>query len=84
MNPDLPGEAPDVVEMLRNWDFNIGIYKAAVRWQDANPDADTKATALWWLSTNQDIWSEWVTDDAEEAITAALAAGEEAEGWPDE
>ena len=84
VNPDLPGEAPDVVNMLRNWDFNIGIYKAVVQWQDQNPDADTKDTALWWLTTNQGIWSGWVTDDAEAAITAALAAGEEAEGWPDE
>ena len=28
-----PGEAPDVVEMLRKWDFNIDIYKAVARWQ---------------------------------------------------
>ena len=84
VNPDLPGEAPDVVEMLRNWDFNIGIYKAVVQWQDANPDVDTKTTTLWWLNENQDIWSQWVTDQAEANIVAALAAGEEAEGWPDE
>ena len=84
VNPDLPGEAPDVVEMLRNWDFNIEIYKAVVQWQDANPDVDTKTTTLWWLNENQDIWSQWVTDQAEANIVAALAAGEEAEGWPDE
>ena len=84
VNPDLPGEAPDVVEMLRNWDFNIDIYKAVVQWQDANPDVDTKTTTLWWLNENQDIWSQWVTDQAEANIVAALAAGEEAEGWPDE
>ena len=84
VNPDLPGEAPDVVEMLRNWDFNIDIYKAVVQWQDANPDVDTKTTTLWWLNENQDIWSQWVTDQAEVNIVAALAAGEEAEGWPDE
>ena len=84
VNPDLPGEAPDVIGMLRKWDFNISIYKAVVQWQDQNPDADTKDTALWWLTTNQDIWSGWVTDEAEAAITAALDAGEEAEGWPDE
>ena len=84
VNPDLPGEAPDVVEMLRNWDFNINIYKSVVQWQDANPDVDNKTTALWWLSENRDIWSEWVTDEAEGGITAALDNGLEAEGWPDE
>ena len=84
VNPDLPGEAPDVVQMLRNWDFNIEIYKGVARWQAANPDADLKATAMWWLNTNDDIWGDWVTNDAEASIKAALAAGEEAEGWPDE
>ena len=84
VNPDLPGEAPAVVQMLRNWDFNIEIYKGVARWQAENEDADVKATALWWLNNNDDIWSEWVTTDAEASIKAALAAGEEAEGWPTE
>ena len=82
--PDLPARAPDVLEVLRQWDFNIDIYKSVVQWQDANPDADVKATALWWLNNNADIWGGWVTDDAAGAIQAALAAGEEAEGWPSE
>ena len=84
VNPDLPGQAPDVVEMLRKWDFNIEIYKAVARWQRDNPDADVKATALWWLKNNADIWSDWVTDGAAEGIQAALSAGEEADGWPTE
>ncbi|MYC30870.1 MAG: ABC transporter substrate-binding protein [Chloroflexi bacterium] len=84
VNPDLPGNAPDVVEMLRNWDFNIDIYKAAVRWQDQNPEADVKATALWWLNSFPNIWGEWVTDDAKASVQAALSAGETADGWPEE
>ena len=84
VNPDLPGNAPDVVEMLRNWDFNIGIYKEVVRWQGDNPDADAQTTALWWLNSNQDIWGGWVTADAKAGVQAALDAGEVAEGWPEE
>ncbi|MCY4559274.1 MAG: ABC transporter substrate-binding protein [Chloroflexi bacterium] len=84
VNPDLPGRAGDVVEMLRKWDFNIEIYKSVARWQGENPDADVKATALWWLNNNADIWGGWVTDEAAEGIQAALSAGEEAEGWPTE
>ena len=84
VNPDLPGEAPDVVQMLRNWDFNIEIYKSVARWQAENPDADVKQTALWWLKGNADVWGEWVTDEAQTAIQAALDADEEAEGWPSE
>ena len=82
--PDLPARAPDVIEMLQAWDFNIDIYKAAVQWQDANPDADTNATALWWLSSNEDIWSEWVTSEAAESVSIALAGGEIPDGWPTE
>ncbi len=84
VSPYLPALAPDVVEMLRKWDFNIGVYKAAVRWQAQNPDADTATTALWWLTENRAIWSQWVTDKAEAGILAALDAGEEAGGWPEE
>ena len=84
VNPDLPAAAPDVIEMLRNWDFNISVYKAVVQWQDQNPDADNASTALWWLSENEDLWGSWVTAEAAEGIKAALSAGEEAAGWPDE
>ena len=84
VNPDLPGEAPDVVQMLRNWDFNIEIYKGVASWQGDNPDADLKQTALWWLNNNPDIWGDWVTDEAAEGIQHALSHGDEAEGWPDE
>ena len=82
--PDLPARAPDVIKMLQAWDFNIDIYKGAVQWQDANPDADTNATALWWLSSNEDIWGAWVTPEAAESISIALAGGEVPDGWPSE
>ena len=83
-NPDLPAIAPDVVAMLRKWDFNIEVYKEMARWQKANPDADIAATAIWWLNTRHDIWGQWVTGDARVSIIAALASGEEAHGWPDD
>ena len=84
VNPDLPGAAPDFIEMLRNWDFNIVIYKSVVRWRGANPDADVNDTALWWLNSNADIWGGWVTPDAAASIQAALSAGETPDGWPEE
>ena len=84
INPDLAGRAPDVVEMLRKWDYNIEVYKAAARWQTQNPDADVKSTALWWLNSFPNIWGEWVTEEAKANIQAALAAGEAADGWPEE
>lgn len=84
VNPDLPSKAPDVIDMLRKWDFNIDIYKAVVRWQDQNKTAKTNTTAIWWLNGNEDIWGKWVTADAAKAINAALAAKETPKGWPTE
>ena len=84
VNPDLPAAAPDIIEMLRKWDFNINIYKAVVRWRDGNPDATDSDTALWWLNSNTDVWSGWVTPEAAAAVNAALGSNETPDGWPEE
>ena len=70
--------------MLRAWDFNIDIFKEVASWQSDNPDADTNDAALWWLKGNADLWKGWVTAEAAEAITTALAANEIPDGWPTE
>ncbi len=84
VHKDLPAAAPDVVEMLRKWDFNIAIYKEVAAWQLDNPEATTADTALWWLNNNAGAWTGWVTAEAGEAILAALENDETADGWPEE
>ena len=84
VNPDLPAAAPDIIEVLRKWDFNIEIYKAVVRWRADNPDATDNDTALWWLNSNTDVWGGWVTPEAAAAINAALGNSEIPDGWPEE
>ena len=32
VHPDMVDGAPDVVEMLKAWDFNIEVYKEVARW----------------------------------------------------
>ena len=81
---DLLSRAPDVVDMLRNWGFNIDRYKAVAAWADENPDATVNDAALWWLNGNADVWGEWVTPEAAAAIDTALMAGEIPDGWPTE
>ena len=76
--------APEVVEMLRKWDFPVDpVYKQIVRWQAANPNADFNATAVWWLNNHADTWEQWVTGEAATSIRAALATDEIPDGWPD-
>ncbi len=84
VHPDLPSAAPDVIDMLRSWDFNIALYKQVAAWQRENPDVDNNTTALWWLNSFPNIWGDWVTADAKAAIQAALNAGETPDGWPQE
>ena len=70
--------------MLRNWDFNIDIYKEVARLAGREPRRRRQGHALWWLNNNADVWGGWVTNEAAEGIQAALSAGEEADGWPTE
>ncbi len=73
--------APEVIAFLQNWEFTIDIYKGIFQWQDANEGSNEEA-AVFWLKENEDIWGGWVTEEAAQAIKAALAAGEIPEGWP--
>ena len=82
VTPDLLARAPDVIEVLRAWDFNIDLFKEVVAWQDANDNTKIEDAALWWLNSKDDVWSEWVTSEAAESISVALAGGEIPDGWP--
>lgn len=84
VNPNLPARAPEIINMLRAWDFNIGIYKGVAAWMSDNEGATSHDAALWWLNSNPDVWGNWVTRSAAEAINAALAAGKIPDGWPEE
>ncbi len=83
VHPGLPPRAPEIVEFLHNWDYDIPTYTNTLEWIVENEATHAEA-AIWWLEGNQDVWSQWVTDDAVAAVQAALSAGLEAEGWPDE
>lgn len=79
---DPPARAPDVIDMLRHWDFTIDTYKSVARCQRKNPDADTQDAAIWCPSANADVWTQWVTEEAAAGIQEALTAGELPAGWP--
>ena len=83
VHPTLPIRAPEVIDFLREWDFNISVYKGVAQWSDEN-DATVEEAALNWLMEEGDTWSAWVSGEAAAGVQAALDAGEEAEGWPEE
>ena len=84
VHPDLISNAPDIITMLRSWDFNIDVYKEVASWQSENEGASANDAALWWLKGNTAVWSGWVSDDAATAIEAALEDNETPDGWPSE
>jgi glycine betaine/proline transport system substrate-binding protein len=81
---ELIESAPELIAMFQNWSFDIPEYGTVVAWRGDNPNADDGDSALWWLLTNEEEWSTWVTDEAAEGIRAALAANETPDGWPTE
>ena len=81
-NANLPTRAPDVAEMLRRWNFDTDtVYRPIYQWWNANPGAGVEATALWWLKNNRGLWSQWVTDNAEQRIRRALTCNTMPTGW---
>ena len=70
VHPSLIARAPDVVEMLRLWDFKADSQVAAEGWMAEN-EASLDDAAIWFLE-NDDIWTQWVTDAAASEVKASL------------
>ena len=71
VHPSLIQRAPDVVEMLRKWDYTAAAQVAAEGWMAEN-EATSEEAAINFLKT-QNVWQGWVTGDAAAKVTAALA-----------
>lgn len=72
VNTELKETAPDVVDLLGKWDWSFGNQREAETYF-AETGAEYADVAIWWLQ-NSDAWREWVTTDAAEKVSAALAA----------
>jgi len=70
VHPTLISRAPEVVEMLRLWDFTTASQVAAEGWMAEN-EASFDEAAIWFLE-NDDVWTQWVTDVAASEVKASL------------
>ena len=70
MRKEMVEMAPDVAEMLRNWDFNAANSIAADTYV-ADSGADFPEVAEWWLQ-NTEEWKEWVAPGVADRVLAAL------------
>lgn len=81
--PELLMRAPEVAAMLRKWGLSSDDYRSLVVWR-LDQEETHAAAALWWLKENHAVWSQWVSEEAAEAIREALDGGELPAGWPTE
>ena len=58
--------------MLRKWNYTAAAQVAAEGWMSDN-EATSEEAAINFLKT-QDVWQEWVSDDAAALLATALAA----------
>ena len=72
VHPGLVERAPDVIEMLRKWDFAAATELAARRYM-ADTEATFEETAIWYLKNEEDVWTQWVPADVAQAIRDALS-----------
>ena len=67
---ELLEEASDIVDLLRNWDFNGDLFVAAANyWSET--DATFEEVAVWWLR-NTEEWKSWVAPGVAEKVLAGL------------
>ena len=53
VHPSLVTSAPDVIEFLRNWGFNIDLYKNVAKYIADNPGTEAQQAAVWFLENNE-------------------------------
>lgn len=73
VHPSLTTSAPDVVDFLRNWGFNIDLYKKVAQYTARNPGIETQDAAVWFLKNHKDLWFQWVPADVADKVVAALS-----------
>ena len=76
VNPELPTDAPEIMEFLKNWDWNGVNQLFAESWYEDNKQYfldPFEATGIYFLK-NSGAWRAWVPDHVEAKVNAALAA----------
>lgn len=71
VNKDLATQAEDVVEFLKNYKTSNALTEDMLDYMEET-ESDADETARWWMKENEDIWTEWVSDEVAEKVKAAL------------
>ncbi|WP_307794933.1 ABC transporter substrate-binding protein [Alkalihalobacillus sp. BA299] len=67
----LPEQAPDVTEFLRNYETSSEIVSHSLAYMQKN-EASTEEVALWFLQEYEDLWTQWVPSEIAEKVKAEI------------
>lgn len=62
---------PEIAELMSNMSFEIPILNGLLAWQDEN-GASAEEAAVYFLTNNSDVWSQWLNDSAREKLAALI------------
>lgn len=62
---------PEIAELMSKVTFTVDQMNAVLAWQDAN-SASSEEAAVWFLTSNGDVWGDWLNDEARAKLAALL------------
>jgi glycine betaine/proline transport system substrate-binding protein len=68
---DLAKREPEILELMKNISFTNLEMSQLLAWQEANK-ASAEETAVYFITTQQDKWSAWLSDAAREKLNTLL------------
>ncbi len=71
VNPSLVAQAPEIFEFLRKWHLDADIQIAAESHKKGTGES-FEETAVWFLRTQEAVWTQWVPRDVADKVNEAL------------
>ncbi|KGP73098.1 ABC transporter substrate-binding protein [Pontibacillus yanchengensis] len=71
VNSNLPDQAPEVVDFLSNYETSSDLTGEALKYMK-DEDASADEAAIWWMKKHEDLWSEWVSEEAATKVKEAI------------
>lgn len=62
---------PEIAELMSNISFETDTMNSVLAWKDEN-GASAEEAAVYFLTTHQDVWADWLSDDARQKLSNVL------------
>lgn len=67
----LTDREPEIAELMGKVSFDIDLLSSILAWQEEN-SASAEEAAVYFLTTQSDVWSQWVNDSARDKLSAFI------------